>query len=209
MMATLQEVLLQKSLDKTLPEKVAESELQEARQRLDDDKNDIEVIEAWHTSRIHALVTQLQLPVMSRESKIDFCDKNDADEVAQTIWRIVEEKPSLVDAWYQSKTGLNNLRFDRNIVTKYRASQGTKVPYSVYGDIMEMKFHFGSAGVESRLTHKAMAGRRAYTINVNTALALLRPQLPSKLVEIVKQFVPDYIDHLKQEKLRLEKAPRW
>jgi len=46
-------------------------------------------------------------------------------------------------------------------------------------------------------------------LNTQLALALLKPKLPEKVTEIVKMFIPDYVEHLKQEKELIQKTPLW
>lgn len=193
----MQELLLRKCLVKELPQSVAEDELREAQKKLQEDRQDVTIIKHWHTSRIQRAMTSLDVYKGSRQGVVSFCKGRSSDKVEQSVCRIVEEKPSLIAAWYVGKCGLSNVRFERSKVLRQ------------YGNEYNMSFSFGSKEVEARLTHELMADSRAYSVNANLSLALLRPKLPARLIEIVKQFMPEYVLHLKQEKLRLEKASRW
>mmetsp|Transcript_99399 Transcript_99399/g.176281 ORF Transcript_99399/g.176281 Transcript_99399/m.176281 type:complete len:210 (+) Transcript_99399:70-699(+) len=209
-MATIQELLLQKCLDKELPERLAELELQQAKQKLAEDLQDIAVLEKWHTSKIQDRMQEIEFSMNCRQGKVLFHEAQPTEEIEQQVARIAEEKRSLIQAWYQGKHGFTSVVLERNTCTKYRTSnRGRIVPYTAYGDSRSMHFCFSSAEAEAKVRSQCLAGRRAFKANLQLALALLRPKLPEKVTEIVKQFVPDYVDHLKHEKELVQKTVLW
>lgn len=198
-MATMQERLLQKKMDKELPERVAEIELQDAKARFAEDKQDILTVEQWHISMIATRMVEWQTcalrsyEVCPLEGEVLFCDLKSKGE--QDLAKILETKESLVKAWYERKQGLNSVSFRSN-------QRGT---------MLYMRFGFYSADADARVRSQCLKGRRHFEAHTNVCLYILRAKigLPVHVVRIVDQFLPDYVEHVRQEKQRVENTPRW
>mmetsp|Transcript_35778 Transcript_35778/g.100624 ORF Transcript_35778/g.100624 Transcript_35778/m.100624 type:complete len:205 (+) Transcript_35778:60-674(+) len=204
-MASMQECLLQRKLDQELPERVAERDLQAAKARLLEDKRDILAIKNWHNSTIKQRMVEwqnqyLQPPeyktqrVCPFEGEVLFCDEKVKEE--QDLVRIVDTKEPLVAAWYGEKQGLTDVLFRLN-------QKGT---------LRYMGFGFYSADAEEKVLSRCLSGRRDFDGHVRASLSVLRARarLPVNVLKLIKQFLPEYLEHLKQEKERVEtKAPRW
>eukprot|EP00927_Polykrikos_kofoidii_P054535 TRINITY_DN48945_c0_g1_i1.p1 TRINITY_DN48945_c0_g1~~TRINITY_DN48945_c0_g1_i1.p1 ORF type:complete len:195 (+),score=39.78 TRINITY_DN48945_c0_g1_i1:64-648(+) len=194
-MVSMQEILLQKKLDAELPERAAERDLQAAQARLAEDIVDIQLIEKWHISTIQPRMVEWQSRFRKScpfDGEVLFCDsKLNAD---QECVRILQKKKSLVKAWYEDKHGLKNVGF---IFTPKK--------------MFNMRFGFYSADVEEKVRSQMLEGRRKFEAHVRVALQIIRTQatLPVHVLKIIKQFIPDYIEHLKQEKESIERASRW
>jgi len=195
----MQERLLQKKLDKELPERVAEQELRDAKVRLAKDGHDIKTVEKWHLSVIEPRMFEWQSQEMrGREvcpvvGEVLFCDRKATEE--QEVARILDTKESLVTAWYEHKHGLNNVHF--------RTNQKGTMRYLCFG--------FYSADIEAKVHSQCLKGRRQFEADIRAALYVLRAktELPVNVLKIMNQFIPDYVEHVKQEQKRIEKAPRW
>jgi hypothetical protein len=198
-MATMQEQLLQKKMDKELPERVAERELQDAKAKLAEDREDIKTIEKWHLSAVEPRMIEWQRVEMQRhevcpvEGEVLFCDMKVDKE--QEVARIFVTKSPLVTAWYEHKHGLNNVSF--------RTNQKGTMTY--------LRFGFYSADMEGRVHSKCLEGRRHFEAQVRAALYVLRAktELPVNVLKIINQFIPDYVEHVKQEQKRVENTLRW
>mmetsp|Transcript_150425 Transcript_150425/g.273746 ORF Transcript_150425/g.273746 Transcript_150425/m.273746 type:complete len:205 (+) Transcript_150425:96-710(+) len=204
-MATLQELLMQSCLDRKLPERVAELQLQKAQKSHEEDIEDIRILEKWHILMIQPRMLDKDTHPQDNScfcGHVLFCARQRAEEIEQQVFRIVEQKESLARAWYQGKHGLTHARFSQSRISR----RGNLVPSD---ESYVMEYGFFSADVEAKVRFQSLAGRRTFEANAHLCLALLRPKLPAKVTEIVKQFIPDYVDHLKQEKERLEKTPAW
>lgn len=199
-MLSLQEHLLQKKVDNELPERAAEQDLQDADARLMEDRRDIQVIEKWNNTMIKQRMVDWQNPhlqahrVCPYEGEVLFCDEKMQEE--HDLVRIVDTKESLVKAWYKDLHGLTEVSFRSN-------QKGT---------LRYMRFSFYSPDVEEKVRSQRLQGRRDFDGHVRVSLHILRTEalLPVNVLKIIKRFVPEYIEHLKQEKERVEtKAPRW
>jgi len=198
-MATMQERLLQKKIDKELPERVAERELQDAKARLAEDRHDIKTVEKWHFSAIEPRMMEWQNremrfhEVCPVDGEVLFCDMKANEE--QEVARILDTKESLVTAWYEHKHGLNNVSFRTN-------QKGT---------MRYLRFGFFSADMEAKVHSQCLQGRRHFEADVRAALYVLRvkTELPVNILKIINQFVPDYVEHVKQEQKRVDTTPRW
>eukprot|EP00419_Tripos_fusus_P002011 CAMPEP_0172676484 /NCGR_PEP_ID=MMETSP1074-20121228/14015_1 /TAXON_ID=2916 /ORGANISM="Ceratium fusus, Strain PA161109" /LENGTH=209 /DNA_ID=CAMNT_0013494159 /DNA_START=21 /DNA_END=650 /DNA_ORIENTATION=- len=209
-MATMQQLLLQKGLNKELPERVAEDDVLNATKKLEEDQEDVLALEEWHTSEIQSRVSKLEFPAHCRQGQVDFCQTDAQEGLEQRVAKIVYHKPALARSWYMGRHGLDNVRFDHNIVYKERTSnRGRRVTYQARGNQLQMHFSFASAEGEAKLREQCLAGRRSFELNNQLALALLKPRLPEKVTEIVKMFIPDYVEHLKQEKELIQKTLLW
>lgn len=199
-MVSMQQLLFQKKLDAELPERAAEQDLQAAQARLAEDIVDIQLIEKWHISKIQPRMVEWQTAEMRfREScpfegEVLFCDAKLNED--QECVRILETKKSLLKAWYEDKHGLKDVGFRSNAPKK---------------TMFYMRFSFYSADVEEKVRSQSLEGRRKFEAHVCVALQIIRTQaqLPVNVLKIIKQFIPDYIEHLKQEKERTERASRW
>mmetsp|Transcript_50692 Transcript_50692/g.92942 ORF Transcript_50692/g.92942 Transcript_50692/m.92942 type:complete len:214 (-) Transcript_50692:105-746(-) len=213
-MATLQELLMQSCLDRKLPERVAELQLQEADKSRTEDLEDVGILEKWHTSKIQPRMLDFyraqnaQNPHhvarrhgCQRDGHVLFCAKQQTEDIEQQVFRIVQQKTSLATAWYEGKHGLTYVSFWQERISR----KGNRVPCD---DSYVMRFFFNSDEVEAKVRFQSLAGRRAFEGNVQLCLALW-PTLPEKVAELVKQFIPDYVDHLKQETKFLQTAPLW
>jgi len=196
-MTTMQELLFQKKLDRELPERRAEAELQDAKNRLAEDIQDIQALETWHGSKIQARILEWQSFELKHkgssplEGEVLFCDLKMEED--QQVSAILERKESLVQTWYEDKQGLNNVRF--------RSNQRGTMRYMVFG--------FYSADMEAKMRAKCLTGRCNYEANLQSALKCVRKRLPGNAVEIVEKFIPGYVDHLKQEKELVEQTRPW
>lgn len=195
----MQERLLQKKIDKELPERIAERELQDATTRLAEDRRDIKTIEKWHLSTIAPSMIEWQSQQMQVhevcpvEGEVLFCDKKANAE--QEVARILDTKESLVTAWYEQKHGLSNVCFRSN-------QKGT---------MCYLRFGFYSAEMEANLRSQCLEGRRHFEAHIRAALYVLRvkTELPVNILKTINQFIPDYIEHVKQEQKRIENTLRW
>lgn len=206
-MATMQELLFQKKFDKELAEREAEEELQEAKEKLTQDMRDIKVLEEWHISKIQARMLEWQSGAMRAgnsspfEGEVLFCDEkkqedqNMMESIASTRYCFVmlQKKELLIKSWYEGKHRLNNVHF--------RANQRGTMHY--------MRFGFYSADMEAQVRAQCLAGRHDFEAGIQLALSRVRTKLPAKLTVIVKQFLPDYIEHLKQEKELVQATLPW
>lgn len=192
-MVSMQEILFQKKLDAELPERAAERDLQAAHARLAEDIVDIQLIEKWHISEIQPRMQTGLMRLGPFDREVLFCDaKLSAD---QECLRILETKTSLLKAWYEDKHGLKDIGFRSN----------------AKNTMFYMRFCFYSADVEEKVRSQMLEGQRKFEAHVRVALQIIRTQatLPAHVLEIIKQFMPDYIEHLKEEKERIERASRW
>jgi hypothetical protein len=198
----MQHHLLQKKLDKELPECVAQQALEDAKAKLAGDKRDIQLIETWHVSTIRNRMMEWQDEMFRlhktcpTEQQVLFCDmKQSAPPQEQEIARILDSKESLVEAWYVQKQGLNNVHFTSN-------QKGT---------MRYMQFGFYSVDMDAKLRLQSLKGRHEFETNVRVALYIIRvqTQLPINVLKTIHNFIPDYLQHLAQEKDRIEKARPW
>merc|ERR1719253_1319804 len=128
------------------------------------------------------------------EGEVLFCDEKMKEE--HDIIRIVVTKESLVKAWYEGVHGFTDVSFRLN-------QKGTRY---------YMCFSFYSPDVEEKVRSQLLRGRRDFDSHVRVSLHILRTKalLPVNVLKIIKRFVPEYIEHLKYEKERVEtKTPRW
>jgi len=199
-MVSMQEYLLEKKIDKELPERQAELELQNANVRLSEERRDIEVIQKWHTSTIKQRMVEWQNMHLKADrecpykGEVLFCDEK--DEAQQDLVRIVDTREALVRAWYANVQGLTDVFFREN-------QKGT---------LRYMRFGFYSADVEEKVRFQCLKGRRDFDGNLRASLYIVRTHghLPVNVLQIIKQFIPEYIEQLKHEKEHVEtKAPRW
>jgi len=194
----MQERLLQKKLDEELPERVAERALRDAKVRLAEDVRDIQVIKKWHISAIQSRIVEWQTcaqrahQVCPYEGEVLFCDEKVKEE--QDVLRILDTKESLVKAWYQDKHGLTVF---------FRSNQKGTMHY--------MGFGFYSTDVEEKVRSQCLEGRHDFEAQIRVALSAIRTQtqLPVNVLKTIKEYMPDYLEHMKQEKERVEKALRW
>jgi hypothetical protein len=195
----MQELLIKNKVDKELPERQAERALQDATARRAEDARDIKVIEKWHISTIQPRIVEWQNRAFQDHQacpfggEVLFCDMKVNEE--RDVWNIVDTKEALVKAWYEDKHGLKNMLFRSN----------TK------GTLRYFRFDFHSADIEDKVRSQCLKGRNNFDANVRAALFYLRSkgELPVHVLKVIKQFIPDYLEHLKQEKDSVEKAPRW
>lgn len=195
----MQEMLFQNKLDKELPERAAEKELQDSKARMAADIQDIEVIRKWHDSTIQSRMLEWQKREMASrqeslfEGEILFCDEKQNKE--QALVNIVDTKESLVTAWYEGKQGLTRVSFRCNLK----------------GTLRYMRFGFYSDDMAEKVRAQYLRGRHEYEAHIGVALHAIRTkgQLPTNVLKIIKQSMPDYFEHLKQEQERIEQAPRW
>lgn len=196
-MATMQELLFQKKFDKELAEREAEEELQEAKEKLTQDMRDIKVLEEWHISKIQARMLEWQSGAMRAgssspfEGEVLFCDEKKQED--QDVMEMLDKKELLIKTWYEGKHRLNNVHF--------RANQRGTMRY--------IRFGFYSADMEAKVRAQCLAGRHDFEAGIQLALSRVRTKLPAKLTAIVKQFLPDYIEHLKQEKELVQATLPW
>lgn len=186
-----------------MPERVAEQDLQTAHARLLEDRRDIQAIKKWHDSMIKQRMVEWQDQYLQPqfgsprvcpfEGEVLFCDKKIEEE--RDFLRIVDTKYSLLEDWFEEEHGLDVI---------FRRNQS--------GTLRYLKFGFYSAAVEERILHQSLKGRRDFDGHVRISLYTIRiqAQLPMNVIKIIKQFMPDYLEHLQQEKERVEtKALRW
>lgn len=196
-MATLQELLFQKKLDKELPERRAEEGLQEAKEKLAQDKRDIKLLEEWHISVIQARMLEWQSREMGAgisspfEGEVLFCDRKQGED--QKMKKMWDHKRALIKTWYESKHSLNNIQFREN-------ERGT---------MKYMRFGFYSADMEAKVRDQCLAGRHDFEVHSRLALAHLQTKMPARVTAVVKQFLPDYIDHLQQSKDLIQSTRPW
>jgi len=193
----MQKRLMQGKFEKELSECIAEQDLREAKARRAEDVHDMQAIDNWHSSVIRCRMLDWQAAHSKYkecpwEGEIEFLDNKVKEQ--QDAVRILDEKESLVAAWYKDKHGLR-VSFRRN-------NSGT---------MRYMRFGFYSADMEEKVCSECLKGRRDYEGHVNVALYAIRThaELPVNVLNIINQFIPGYLEHLKQEKDRVEKAPRW
>merc|ERR1712039_256196 len=125
------------------------------------------------------------------EGEVLFCDGKIKEE--QDLLRIVDTKETIVHAWYKEKHGLD-VSFRRNM----------------RGTLRYMEFAFYSAEVEQKILYQSLKGRRDFDSQVRISLDGIQTQvqLPVNVIKIIKQFIPDYLEHLQQEKEHVDtKAP--
>jgi len=195
----MQERLLQTKIDKEIPERVAERELQDAKARLAQDTKDIKSVEKWHLAAIEPRMIEWQSremrvhEVCPVEGEVLFCDMKSNEE--QEVTRILDTKESLVTAWYEQKHGLNNVYFKIN-------QKGT---------MCYLRFGFYSADMEAKVHSQCLEGCRHFEAHVRAALYVLRAksELPINALKIINQFIPDYVEHVKQQQKRVENTLRW
>jgi len=205
-MATLQEVLFQRKLDREMPERVAELALQAAKKKHKEDMADIQTIEAWHASEVHGRILEWHKHTLESQSspqfegEVLFCGPETTASGAerQKVANIVEGKGPLVTQWYAEKHGLSVV-FKAN-----RRGTGTTKAAKY------LSFSFWSADVEAKMRAQCLAQRSVFETDVRLALVVLQKKmLDRQLIEKVRQFVPSYADHLKEEKDKVEKARLW
>lgn len=190
-MAALQRHLIQKKLDEELPERIAERELQDAKAKLEEDKRDIEIVEKWHLSTIASRILNCRADAFQAEVLL-FDMKSQQD---QEVARILDAKESLVKNWYEQKHGFNEVRFR----------------YNQRGTMRYMQFGFYSTDLEVEVRAQLLKGRKDFEAELRVALYILRDkfQLPKSTVRIINDFIPDYVEHLAQEKMRVQNMLPW
>lgn len=195
----MQELMFKNKFDNELPERLAERALSDAKARLAEDIRDIQVIEQWHLSTIQSRMVEWQNLALQThqvcpfEGEVLFCDMKISEE--QDVLKILDINESLVKAWYEDKHGLKNVTFRSN-------QRGT---------LRYIHFDFHSADMEVKMRSQCLKGRHDFEANLRVALFYMgkKAELPVHVLKIIKKFTPDYLEHLKQEKECVEKAPRW
>lgn len=190
-------------LDKELPERVAERELQDAKAKFAQAKQDMLLIQQWHLSTIAPRMVESHKRALEcgsgystghpTEREVLFCDLKNSTE--HKINDILDVKESLVKTWYKQKHGLKNVCF--------RYNQRETMRY--------MQFDFHSPRMEAELRTQSLKGRSDYDAAIQIALSLIcnKGQLNVQILNIIKSFIPDYIEHLRQEKTSFENAFPW
>jgi len=195
-MATMQELLFQKKLDKELPERVAEGQLQEAKEKLAQEMRDIKLLEEWHVSKIQVRMLEWQSDAMRAgnsslfEGEVLFCDEKKQED--RQMLEMLDQQEILIKTWYEGKHRLNNVHFRTN-------QRGT---------MRYMRFGFYSADMEAKVCAQCLAGRRDFEADFQLALGPIRSELPVRVAKIIEGF-PDYVDHLKQEKELVQATLPW
>lgn len=193
----MQELLFQKKLDKELPERVAEGELQEARDKLAQDVQDIKLLQEWHVSKIQVRMLEWQSEAMRWgnscpfEGEVLFCDEKKQED--KKIIEMLDQKELLIKAWYEDKHHLNNVHF--------RSNQRGTMRY--------MRFGFYSTDMEAKVRDQCLAGRHDFEADIQLALDPVRTKLPVRVVEIIEQFIPGYVAHIKRQKELVQATVPW
>merc|ERR1712039_382465 len=106
---------------------------------LEEDKRDIQIVEAWHNSTIAARMLNCKTDAFQAEVLICDLKAKEENEVA----RILETKESHVKDWYEQKHGLNNVcfRYNQKLTMRY------------------MQFGFYSTDVEANVRSQLLKGR--------------------------------------------------
>merc|ERR1712187_224789 len=135
----------------------------------------------------------LSCPTHAFQAEVLICDLKVQE--GQEVARILDTKESLVKDWYEQKHGLRKVCF--------RINQKGTMHY--------MQFCFYSADVEAKVRSQLLKGRNDFEANVRVALYILRvkTELPVNVLKIVYRFIPDYVEHLAQEKIRVQKSRPW
>merc|ERR1711963_532536 len=109
--------------------------------------------------------------------------------------RILDTKESFIKAWYEHKHGLTNICF--------RSNQRGTMRY--------MQFDFHPPDMEEKVRTQSLKGRSDFDADIRIALYIVRNkgQLKVNILKTIKSFIPDYIEHLRQEKTSVENALPW
>jgi len=152
-------------------------------------------LEEWHNTKVEKFITesiQSQLDYLSecratignRNADVDIMLPEQGGCAYQEILTLLKDHPAFVERWYKCVHGIG---FTYTWTEKMRYPRHFTITWS-------------SKEVEAEVTKEVCSGRVAYEQNLRAAhnLLHLNKALPSSVVCKIKEFQPEYIEHLNQ-----------